>query len=648
MIVRLIAFKRAVSVLLAGTALFLLGCQAKTPVVPKVEPGRDLFATAERHWEKRDLDRALSAYERFINTAPGDSRVPQAIHRIAEISLEKGDPDKALTFLLRLTREYPQYTWIPEVSFQIAVLRFEQGDYEASLSDALKWLSGYSNHFLKRDVLVLLGDDFCALGEAQAAVFCWTEARELWGDNPEKVAQIRERLHHLMAQSGPVVLEELLKSGLEFEDSAAIYHQLALDFLERKQFDQAEKAARALLETSGTPQWAAAAETLLDRIKKATSIHENRIGCLLPLSGPFSIYGQEVLNGISLGLIDSDNEHLSMEVLVRDTAGETEKAVKALDELVKDERVLGVIGPLSSKIALSVAEEAQELGIPVIALTQKQGIVDTGDMVFRNFLTPKQEIDRLLQLAMGEMGLKNFAILYPDNAYGRFCMNLFWDQLDEMGGSVTAVESYPTNITDFADQIKKMVGLYDPRNLAWRRLAQQRNSVWDEESTIELEEDEPYIDFDAVFIPDTFERVAMIAPQLVFHDVVGVRLLGTRTWHSPRLMDLAKDYLQGAVFSTGFLPESRAPEVAAFVTAYRENFGVLPGILAASGYDTIKLLGQIVQSARPQTHEALREALLGLEIFEGVTGPITFDEQGDAQKVPVLLTVSGKNLAPIP
>jgi len=80
--------------------------------------------------------------------------------------------------------------------------------------------------------------------------------------------------------------------------------------------------------------------------------------------------------------------------------------------------------------------------------------VEEGEMVFRNFLTPSQEVEGLLDVAMGQMDLKRFGILYPDNAYGRYCMNLFWDRLNDMGGTVTAVESYGVDDTDFADQIK--------------------------------------------------------------------------------------------------------------------------------------------------------------------------------------------------
>lgn len=426
-----------------------------------------------------------------------------------------------------------------------------------------------------------------------------------------------------------MLLSHLLESERETRYPPEIYHQMSLVFLSQNELGQAEKAARTLLASTRNPQWITRGEDILAKIEKEMAICENCIGCLLPLSGPFAAYGQEVLNGILLGMLGAPEDGAKMELIVKDTAGNQEKALTELEALVNIRKVVGVIGPLSSKTAAVISEKAQELGVPMIALTQRRDIVKAGDMVFRNFLTPAQEIDSLLEVAMGQLGLKRFGILYPDNGYGRFCMNLFWDRLDELGGSVTAVESYPTDVTDFADQIKKMVGLYNKRK------------------TTGGEEAPPLIDFDAVFIPDTYQRVAMIAPQLAFHDVLGVRLIGTRLWNSPKLLEMTKNYIQGAVFSSGFETESENPKVMGFLADYKNNFGAIPGILAANGYDTIRLLKTIFTGNRPQTRDDLRQALQDVPAFEGVTGSFSFDAEGEALKTPLLLTVSGNRAIPI-
>ena len=629
MIIGAIPLKRAVSVLLAGIALFLFACQPKRPAPQKVTESRsDPFVMAERYQRSGDLQKALAGYRIFLKRAPEDERIPLALQRMAEIHLKLKNPGEALAFLERLSKAYPDYTWMPEVRYQISVILNHQGEYEASATEAFRWLGSYQRHFLKKDVLVLLGDDFCALGETEEAFFWWVEAKKAWKDDPEKEAQLDEKLETLIATSEPLLLDRFLENEKETLYPPEIYHQISLVFLSQNELIRAEKAVRSLIESTRNPRWISTGEEILARIKKEMAICGNCIGCLLPLSGPFAIFGQEVLNGILLGMLNAPIDGMKIELIIKDTEGKPEKALDEFEALVNTAKVVGVIGPLSSKTAGAVAGRAQELGIPMIALTQLRDIVKVGDMVFRNFLTPAQEIDALLQVTMGQLGLARFGILYPDNAYGRFCMNLFWDKLAEMGGSVTAVESYPTDVTDFADQIKKMVGLYHKRK------------------TTGGKEAPPLIDFDAVFIPDTYQRVAMIAPQLAFHDVLGVRLIGTRLWQSPKLLELA-NYLQGAVFSSGFVADSEDPRVMAFVNDYRNNFGAIPGILAANGYDTIRLVKTIFTENNLQTRGHLRQALLDLPVFDGVTGPFSFDTEGEARKTPLLLTISGNRATPI-
>ena len=53
------------------------------------------------------------------------------------------------------------------------------------------------------------------------------------------------------------------------------------------------------------------------------------------------------------------------------------------------------------------------------------------------------------------------------------------------------------------------------------------------------------MDFDAVFIPDTYNMVGLIAPQLRFYGIEDVLLLGTNLWHSGHLMEMARKYVQG-------------------------------------------------------------------------------------------------------
>jgi ABC-type branched-subunit amino acid transport system substrate-binding protein len=288
-----------------------------------------------------------------------------------------------------------------------------------------------------------------------------------------------------------------------------------------------------------------------------------------------------------------------------------------------------------------------------VTLTQKEDITTEGEMVFRNFLTPFREIQSLVEKAVNGLGLKRFAIFYPDNPYGLNSMSLFWNRVDELGGVITSAESYDPDETDFAVEIKKMVGLHYWRPILIDQTVMQNNQMrWEneiEEKHPSEENPAPIVDFDAIFIPDTPQHVALIAPQFPFYNIFGVRLLGTRSWQSDELIDQARDYVEGAIFPVAFFAEGQSEGLEEFLGLYRNHYGSEPTDLAANGYDTIRLLKAVMNDGDGvHTRRGLQRRLILYDGLDGVTGKISFDEQGEVEKSPTLLTISNGRFRVIP
>jgi hypothetical protein len=209
-----------------------------------------------------------------------------------------------------------------------------------------------------------------------------------------------------------------------------------------------------------------------------------------------------------------------------------------------------------------------------------------------------------------------------------------------MGARITGMVSYNPHERDFTGQIKKLAGPYQkrPRSSVERSQGDERR---DDRSR---EESGSVVPFEALFIPDTFQKAAMIAPQLPYHDISGVLLMGTSLWQSPQLMETAGDYIEGAIFPSGFYEWSEALGVGAFVADYQEKFHAAPGVLAATGYDTIRLLGKVLADRSILTRKDVREMLLQYKGFQGVTGAISFNSNGEVEKTPFLLTISGSEM----
>jgi len=207
-------------------------------------------------------------------------------------------------------------------------------------------------------------------------------------------------------------------------------------------------------------EFAARAEKEIADLERVTYFEGHVIGCLLPLSGKYGAIGEKALRGAELAVAEFGKRHAMASppgIRVYDSAGDPDTARKAVKAL-SDRRVAAIIGPIVT--AEDAADAAQAEGVPIITFTQKPGIAEKGDMVFRNFLTPEMQVEGQVFYTSEILGLKRYAILYPDEAYGKAFMNLFWDAVIRHGGKIVGVEPYNPAHTDFSKPIKKLVGLY--------------------------------------------------------------------------------------------------------------------------------------------------------------------------------------------
>jgi len=621
--------------------LFFGGCAG----VPPVEAPSAVSARAEADYvagvgylEKELYDDALESFSRALETDPEGRTAPAAMHRIAEIKHVKGEDRTALEFLEKLEERFPEYPEAADVRLlkvEVLVLLEEAA---LALAEGASWAEDNRDHRLYPNMCVLLGDLSLRAGDKTAALRWWLNAYDRSSDDAENRSGLEKRLNEVLETSDPQDLEPVAELASDTEFGPKVYHRIAEGYLLKGEVEKSEEAAAALIRSTEDEAWINRAETILETVRRESSVKRNVIGCILPQSGPFAVYGREVLRGIYLGFA-TEAEYLnsSIELVVEDSGGEPEKAEAGFARLAEEENVIGIIGPLSSNVAGAIAERAQNLGVPLIALTQKEGITNLGEQVFRNFIFPSREVKRLLDGAMGALGIRRFAALYPENSYGRTMVELFREAVFERGGEWIAGTGYEPGTTDFTAPITELTGL-DPSRTE-EPYPQSSVAGGDEEAP--PEELQPLVDFEAVFIPDSYESIAMLAPQILYYDLTSLRLLGTSAWHSPLLLEQASEYIQSSLFPTGFFHESTRPGVNSFVKTYRAWYGSDPGILAATGYDTIKFLLDILRRQEIQNRIHLRLAIKDCAPFAGVTGDISFDETGDVEKDPFLLTVDG-------
>jgi ABC-type branched-subunit amino acid transport system substrate-binding protein len=365
------------------------------------------------------------------------------------------------------------------------------------------------------------------------------------------------------------------------------------------------------------------------------------IGVALPLSGEYAAFGRAALRGFSLGLDLFGPRPTAYRVAVRDTGGDTQRAGAVVQDLVRS-GVRCIVGPMRSSEAVAAAPVAESARVPLITLARREDLA-RGSFVFRTATAQVEQARALAEFAVDKLDARRFAILYPRDSYGTDFKNLFWDEVERVGGKIVAVEAYPPDAVDIQTEIRKLLGLFyltaeEKTKVAERdKLARRRDVNAEKLLLPEFANLPPYVDFDAIFIPDVAANAGVVLPQLRFYDVRDVALLGPSDWNDPVLAKLAPTEAQDTVFVDSFYTGSASPAVQDFVARYRAAYGDAPDAYAAEGFDAARMLGAVAGGAT--TPEALARALRSVPAFPAVAGLSGFDQNGAPIKKLYFLTV---------
>jgi len=513
-------------------------------------------------------------------------------------------------------------------------------------------------------------------------------------------AELEEMLRRLRGRPPAAwVALEIARRSLDAGDLAGAADRLerarglARTELERGQLRLLRERLALLEEIAREDAGLPALRELVGRAQPSTEGARGTVGLVLPLSGRFADFGQQALRGALLamdlfepaepeapregdhglapegargsltgrreshpeGPVRSDKR---MRVLVRDSGSDPGRAAAAVDELSADPSVVAIVGPIFSQESLAAATAAEAAGIPLVTLSHREEVASGRRQVFRTRSTPADEVGVLVAHVVEELDARRFAVLYPDNPFGRGMRKVYWDAVTARGGKMVAASSYDPNATDFSDPIRDMIGYRFLTNLERKALAERVRVV---EAARRLEPEQaallrraaysilgpevqplpPIVDFDVLFIPDVADTVALIAPGLAYHEVNGTTLLGTSEWLDPELLRISGRHVSGAIVSTSFYPRSRLPFVSAFAEGYRRTFGREPESWAAQAFDAANLV--LVQLASGlDDRRALREGLLATRAYPGATGVLTMRADGNSRRRPFLLRVTGR------
>jgi branched-chain amino acid transport system substrate-binding protein len=575
------------------------------------------YKSAYDEYKRGELDKAERHFQDFYIQYPSTSLSDDALYFLGDIYLQRQEYKVAAIQFERLINYLPSSPHLKEAQWSLARCYFKMGEYKDALSLARPLLSAVEDQPLwKGQLLVFLGECYAALGDPMASLSWYARARR--EIPPAQRDEVRGKILALLDQDLPP--DKYREIEIAYPGTFIAHYakyRLAQWYFGKGKKEEAEGLLReAMKEAKGEDFY-----PLLEAFWRQMQVGAGKeivLGCILPLQGKAKSFGTRALHGIQLAMGAFRPLEVSFRVrlVIWDDQGDPARAREGVKVLAEKERAIAIIGPLYSQTALAAAEEAEVRKIPLITLSPFQGIVQKRKYIFQNSITHASQVKTLAQYALKGLGIRTYAILYPRNTYGQTFRGLFQQEVENGGGKVLVAASYADDQTDFGDVIKGMVRYPRPQK--------------------PKQKPKPIFDFKAIFIPNDVNKINLVVPQLAYHDITEVQLLGNNGWNSPELVRDSGKFFEGAVFVDGFFKDSPSPAVRSFVQDFEDTFHSSPTLLEALSFDTTALILKILSS----TGAVSPEALLSFREYVGVTGLTGFSPEGEGIRNLFVLKVS--------
>ena len=344
----------------------------------------------------------------------------------------------------------------------------------------------------------------------------------------------------------------------------------------------------------------------------AEATSEIVIGHYGSMTGNTAHFGQDTDKAVKLA-VDEQNAAggllgKKIRVVTLDDRGDSAEAANAVSRLIDVEKVVALIGEVSSSLSLAGGRVAQRRKIPMVSPSSTNPkVTQVGDYIFRVcFLDPFQG-KVMADFARNELKFERVAIFKDvKNDYSIGLADAFRAAFTANGGKIVSEQSYSQGDTDFSAQLTTIKGS----------------------------------DAQGIYVPGYYAEVGTIA-RTAQRLGLKVPLMGGDGWDAPDLFKIGGDALEGSFFSNHFAPDAATAKAQKFVSDFKAKYGQEPTGLGALGYDAAIVLFGAIQRAGKTDPESVRNALADTKNFEAVSGVISINKDRDAEKSAVILAIEG-------
>ena len=339
-----------------------------------------------------------------------------------------------------------------------------------------------------------------------------------------------------------------------------------------------------------------------------------------PQTGDNAEYGQSMKTAAQIA-VDEWNEKggvlgKQIKLVDYDDANSSEQAASIAEQIVGDPSISAVMGHFSSGVAMTAAEVYQEAGIALVnGSAAHMDYAKIGDCIFRNNAIYTTDANTMLQI-MEYLGVEKFGVLNPNTDAGISVTTAVEEMLDRYGDKyapqMVEPQLYEDGTVDFSATVS-----------------------WFQEQGVE-----------AVYSSGAYSATAPFIQQYRAKDP-DVKFVMSAACFSKEFLELAGDDAEGVVLGTSFFYGSDNEQVKSFTEKYTEAYGSEPSTFAAQIYDATYAILYAIENGQSADRADIVTNLASTD-FQGITGRITFDEEGNCPKQQVLLEISNGEYHEIP
>lgn len=331
-----------------------------------------------------------------------------------------------------------------------------------------------------------------------------------------------------------------------------------------------------------------------------------RIASIYAHTGIAAMQNEDSVQGVRLGVQEINARGgisgRQIELIELDNRSTPIGSKVAADEAVR-RGVTGIIGAAWSSHSIPIARIAQAHGIPMISsISTNTKVTRTGDYIFRACFTDPFQGRMMARFSRED--LKAATVVIFTDITSDYSMDLsaeFRRSFAGMGGKMLTQVEYKHKQESFKD-IVTAAAVHEP---------------------------------DVVFLSGHDES-ALILKEIMKRGLHAIPVGGDSFGTQSFFLRGGKD-LKLAYYSTHWASDLNDDYSQTFVKTYTGRVRLIPQVALA--YDAVKLLADAIHRAKSEDRKTIRECLAATRDFRGVTGRISFDENGDPIKSGVIMEI---------